>query len=140
MALIVDTKEYLNTICQLLQEGKQDLPVPVTGNSMCPFLHPGDIVYLNRYTELEKGDIVLFTRPDGSFVLHRIYQIKKDGSYLILGDNQMLPEPVPTERIHAIVTSARIKEKVITPKSLRWQCYAKLWTRPVRRIIGKLRR
>ena len=140
MALIVDTKEYLNTICQLLREGKQDLPVPVTGNSMCPFLHPGDIVYLNRYTELEKGDIVLFTRPDGSFVLHRIYQIKKDGSYLILGDNQMLPEPVPAERIHAIVTSARIKEKVITPKSLRWQCYAKLWTRPVRRIIGKLRR
>ena len=140
MALIVDTKEYLNTICQLLREGKQDLPVPVTSNSMCPFLHPGDIVYLNRYTELEKGDIVLFTRPDGSFVLHRIYQIKKDGSYLILGDNQMLPEPVPAERIHAIVTSARIKEKVITPKSLRWQCYAKLWTRPVRRIIGKLRR
>ena len=140
MALIVDTKEYLNTICQLLQEGKQDLPVPVTGNSMCPFLHPGDIVYLNRYTELEKGDIVLFTRPDGSFVLHRIYQIKKDGSYLILGDNQMLPEPVPAERIHAIVTSVRIKEKVITPRSLRWQCFAKLWTRPVRRIIGKLHR
>ena len=140
MALIVDTKEYLNTICQLLQEGQQDLPVPVTGNSMCPFLHPGDIVYLNRYTELEKGDIVLFTRPDGSFVLHRIYQIKKDGSYLILGDNQMLPEPVPAERIHAIVTSVRIKEKVVTPKSLRWQCFAKLWTRPVRRIIGKLRR
>lgn len=140
MALIVDTKEYLNTICQLLQEGKQDLPVPVTGNSMCPFLHPGDIVYLNRFAALKKGDIVLFTRPDGSFVLHRIYQIKKDGTYLILGDNQLLPEPVPAERIHAIVTSARIKEKVVTPKSLRWQCYAKLWTRPVRRIIGKLHR
>ena len=140
MALIVDTKEYLNTICQLLQEGKQDLPVPVTGNSMCPFLHPGDIVYLNWFAALKKGDIVLFTRPDGSFVLHRIYQIKKDGTYLILGDNQLLPEPVPAERIHAIVTSARIKEKVVTPKSLRWWCYAKLWTRPVRRIIGKLHR
>ena len=138
MALIVDTKEYLNTICQLLQEGKQDLPVPVTGNSMCPFLHPGDIVYLNRYTELEKGDIVLFTRFDGSFVLHRIYRIEPDGSYLILGDNQLLPEPVPADRIHAIVTSVRIKEKAITPKSLRWWCYAKLWSRPVRRIIGKL--
>ena len=140
MALIVDTKEYLNTICRLLQEGQQDLPVPVTGNSMCPFLHPGDIVYLNRFADLEKGDIVLFTRPDGSFVLHRIYQIKKDGTYLILGDNQLLPEPVPAERIHAIVTSARIKEKVVTPKSLRWQCYAKLWPRPVRHIIGKLHR
>lgn len=140
MALIVDTKEYLNTICQLLREGKQDLPVPVTGNSMCPFLHPGDIVYLNRYTELEKGDIVLFTRPDGSFVLHRIYRIEPDGTYLILGDNQLLPEPVPTERIHATVTSVRIKEKVIAPRSLHWQCFAKLWTRPVRRIIGKLRR
>ena len=57
MALIVDTKEYLNTICQLLREGKQDLPVPVTGNSMCPFLHPGDIVSLNRFAALEKGAI-----------------------------------------------------------------------------------
>ena len=140
MALIVDTKEYLNTICQLLREGKQELPVPVTGNSMRPFLNPGDIVYLTRYTELKKGDIVLFTRPDGSFVLHRIYRMEPDGSYLMLGENQLLPEPVPAERIHAIVTSVRIKEKVITPKSLRWQCYAKLWTRPVRRIIGKLHR
>ena len=140
MALIVDTKEYLNTICQLLREGKQDLPVPVTGNSMCPFLHPGDIVYLNRYTELEKGDIVLFTRPDGSFVLHRIYRIEPDGSYLILGDNQLLPEPVPERCVHAKVTAARCKDKQLSPKSFRWWCYAKLWSRPVRRIIGKLRR
>lgn len=140
MALIVDTKEYLDTICQLLREGKRDLPVPVTGDSMRPFLNPGDIVYLNRYAVLEKGDIVLFTRPDGSYVLHRIYRIGKDGSYLMLGDNQLLPEPVPAERIHAKVTSARCKDKLLTPKSLRWCCYAKLWTRPARRIIGKLRR
>ncbi len=140
MALIVDTREYLNTICQLLQEGKRDLPVPVTGNSMCPFLHPGDIVYLNLYAGLEKGDIILFTRPDGNFVLHRIYRIEKDGTYLMLGDNQLVPEPVPAQRIHAKVTSARCKDKLLTPKSLRWRCFAKLWTRSLRRIIGKLHR
>lgn len=139
MPLIVDTKEYLDTICQLLQEGKTDLPVPVTGNSMRPFLHPGDIVYLNRPATPRRGDIVLFTRSDGSYVLHRIYRVKRDGTYLLLGDNQLLPEPVSGECIHAQVTSVRCKEKNLTPKSLRWWCYARLWTRPVRRVIGKLR-
>ena len=140
MALIIDTKEYLNTICQLLQEGKRDLPVPVTGDSMRPFLQTGDIVHLNRCDAPKKGDILLFTRPDGSFVLHRVHKIRKDGTFLMLGDNQLLPEPVPAERIHAKVTSARCKDKPLTPKSLRWWCYAKLWTRPVRRVIGKLHR
>ena len=113
----------------------------VSGNSMYPMLRSRqDTVVLRKDENLCKGDLIFFRREDGSFVLHRIYQIKKDGTYLILGDNQLLPEPVPAERIHAIVTSVRIKEKVITPKSLRWQCYAKLWSRPVRRIIGKLHR
>ena len=139
MALIVDTKEYLNTICGLLAEGKTDLPVPVTGNSMCPFLYPGDIVYLNRPAAPRRGDIVLFTRADGSFVLHRIYRVNRDGTYLLLGDNQLLPEPVPGERIHAQVTSVRRKGKNLTQKSFRWWCYKHLWSRPVRRVIGRLR-
>ena len=140
MALIVDTKEYLNTICQLLREGKRDLPVPVTGNSMCPFLYPGDVVYLNPVSALKSGDIVLFTRCDGSYVLHRIYRIQKNGTYLMLGDNQLQLEPVPAEQIHGMVTSARCKEKMLTPKSLRWWCFEKLWSRPLRRVIGKLHR
>lgn len=141
MALIVDTKKYLDTVCQLLQEGQTNVPVPVTGTSMCPFLHPGDIAYLNRIPSAPKrGDIVLFTRADGSFVLHRVFRVKKDGSFLLLGDNQLLPEPVPgMERIYAQVTTVRIKDKNLTPKSLRWRLYAHLWSRPVRRVIGRLR-
>lgn len=139
MALIVDTKEYLTTVCALLAEGKTDVPVPVTGNSMCPFLYPGDIVYLNRADTLRRGDIALFTRSDGSFVLHRIYRVCRDGSYLLLGDNQLTPEPVPAERIRAKVTGVRRKEKALTVRSFRWWWYAHLWTRPVRRIAGKLR-
>ena len=139
MALIIDTKEYLNTVCTLLTEGKTDVPVPVTGNSMCPFLHPGDIVYLNLPGTPKRGDIVLFTRPDGSFVLHRIYRVCRDGSFLLLGDNQLIPEPVPAAQIQAKVTGARRKDKPLKVTSFRWWCYTHLWTRPVRRIAGKLR-
>lgn len=142
MALIVDTQKYLDTVRQLLQEGQTNVPVPVTGTSMCPFLHPGDIACLNRITRTpSRGDIVLFTRPDGSYVLHRVFKVRKDGSFLLLGDNQLLPEPVPgMERIHATVTSVRVKDKNVSPSSLRWWFYAHLWSRPARRIIGRLRK
>lgn len=143
MALIVDTKEYLSTICVLLQEGKTDLPVPVTGSSMCPFLHPGDIVYLNRLDGAPKrGDIVLFTRAEGSFVLHRVFRARQDGSFLLLGDNQTQPEPVPgTDRIHALVTSARRRDKPLSRRSLCWWFYAHVWLliRPLRSLIARLR-
>ena len=137
----VDTKEYLDEVRSLLHQGQTSLPVPVAGISMGPFLHEGDMVYLDLPARpLRKGDIVLFTRPNGRYILHRIVTCCPDGSYLILGDNQTLPEPVAQEQIRAIVTSAVRKGKLITPKSLLWRFFAHpwRWLAPCRRLIGKI--
>lgn len=64
----------------------------IKGTSMLPLLRQGkDSVMLATPSELRKNDIILYKRSDGSYVLHRIIRIKKDG-YLICGDNQFVIE------------------------------------------------
>lgn len=143
MSRIIDTAQYLDTVCQLLAEGKTDVPVPVAGNSMCPFLHPGDRVYLNFPREpLKEGQILLFNRPGGEYVLHRLHRIGPDGTLLLLGDNQVTPEPVPAERVRAVVTAATRKGSLLTPAHRTWRFYAHIWPRLrlLRPVIGKMRR
>lgn len=140
---IVDTQEYLDQVCAMLAEGQKSVPVPVAGTSMCPFLHPGDTVYLNLPDRaLRKGDIVLFTRASGQYILHRISGVIPNG-YLLLGDNQATPEPVPAERIRAIVTHCRRGDKYTAPGSISWWFYEKvwLWLTPFRgKLTGLARR
>lgn len=140
MSRTLDTKEYLDTVVSLLREEKL-IPLRISGTSMTPFLHHGDVVYLSRPVQpVRRGDIVLFTRPDGSYVLHRIMK-KKAGFFLALGDAQYVPEPVPSERIHAVVTSVQIQGRVLSNRHLRclffrfpWR-----WLAPLRPALGRLR-
>ena len=142
MAITLDTREYLDTICALLAQGHSSVAVPVRGSSMVPFLHNGDTVYLNVPTRpLKKGDIVLYTRPEGRYILHRICGIRPDGSFLIAGDAQQELELVHARQICAIVTSARHRGKLISPGSLYWWAYRHIWRwlRPLRHRLMALR-
>lgn len=129
MAKMVDTKEYLDVICSLLAEGRQEVPVTVAGSSMTPFLHHGDTVYLNpRVDPPKKGDIVLYTRPSGQYILHRVVQVNGDGSYIMLGDIQTDREWIESvEAIHGIAVKALHRGRILTPKSARWQFFARVW-------------
>lgn len=145
MERMLDTKEYLDMVCQLLAQGKTRVPVPVTGSSMIPFLHSGDTVYLDLPdTPLKKADIVLFTRPDGRYILHRIAAVHPDGSFSMLGDAQLDREWVANAGfIHARVTLVRHKGVLLTPKSLRWRFFATVWLRVVpwrHRIMSRIAR
>ena len=129
MAKMVDTKEYLDVICSHLAEGRQEVPVTVAGSSMTPFLHHGDTVYLNpRVDPPKKGDIVLYTRPSGQYILHRVVQVNGDGSYIMLGDIQTDREWIESvEAIHGIAVKALHRGRILTPKSARWQFFARVW-------------
>lgn len=141
MSRILDTKEYLDTVVALLGEGAAQVPVRVSGTSMAPFLHPGDVVYLSRPVRpCRVGDIVLFTRPEGRYVLHRIVK-KKNGAFLALGDGQCVPEPVQPERIHAVATSVGIQGRILSahhPRCLFFR-FVWRWLAPLRPVIGRLR-
>lgn len=148
MARVVDTKEYLDMVCELLAQGKEHIAVPVAGSSMTPFLHPGDTVYVDLPgDQLRAGDIPLFVRPDGRYILHRIVKVRPDGSFIMLGDYQTETEVVESiHQIRAVVTSAKHKGKILTPKSPRWIFFATVWRwivpfrYSVMRVWGKIKK
>ena len=74
-------------LCETVRRGGQ-AEMTVTGRSMLPLLKDRvSSVRLARPDALKTGDIVLFRRRDGHYVLHRIVRVH-DGLYDILGDNQ----------------------------------------------------
>jgi hypothetical protein len=148
MAKVLDTNAYLDTVCELLRQGQKQVAIPVTGGSMVPFLHSGDMAYLDLpNTPLKKGDIVLYTRENGRYILHRIKKINKDGSFIMVGDAQQELELLPRrDLIHARVTSARHCGKLTHPGQPRWWFFQHIWLNvvPLRHFLmalsGKLKR
>ena len=147
MARVIDTQAFLDTVCDLLRQGEHNVAIPIAGGSMTPFLHNGDTVFLDTPNKpLKKGDIVLYTRENGRYILHRIKKVNKDGSFLMVGDAQDVLEYLPRrDLIHARVTAAIHKGKPLRPWHLRWWFYQHvwLWIVPYRRrlihIVTKLK-
>lgn len=142
--MILDTTAFLDTVCDLLSQGQTDVAIPVAGGSMIPFLHHGDTVCLNRVdSPVKRGDVVLYRRANGRYILHRIYRLNRDGSVIMVGDAQQELELLPSrDMICARVTSARHKGKLCRPGQLRWWFYARVWLRllPMRHSLMSLRR
>ena len=124
----IDTKAYLDAVCEIAASGNP-VSVIVSGSSMAPFLASNrDYVFLEAPARpLKKGDIVLFRRENGNYILHRIKKITPDSCYL-LGDRQTeLEGPVPISSVCCLVTSAKRKGKTITNKNFSWKFYEKVW-------------
>ena len=130
---VLDTNQYLDAVCRMIREGNENVPVPIKGISMRPFLRDGDYAYLVSLPgKLKRGDIVLYRRKNGQYVLHRIYKVLKNGDYLMLGDSQMMPEPVEAEQMLAIVSFVRCMGQECRPGSFRWWFFAVPWLRLAR--------
>ena len=67
--------------------------LPVTGTSMLPLLVQGrDYAFIKRAEgHLKIGDVPLYRRADGSFILHRVVGFDGD-NYIMCGDNQFALE------------------------------------------------
>ena len=130
---VLDTNKYLDAVCLMLREGHSNVPVPIKGDSMRPFLHGGDFAYLMPLPErLKRGDIVLYRRKNGQYVLHRVYRIMENGSFLLLGDSQLTPEPVNREQLRGKAASVRCRGENCLPRSFRWWFFAVPWLRLAR--------
>lgn len=128
----IDTQAYLGQLTMLLEAGKT-VNLLVSGGSMEPFLiHKRDAVLLKKPDRpYRKGDIVLFRRCNGKYVLHRIYRISPQGAYVI-GDGQTTLEgPVAFSQMIAIVTQVRRKGHIIRPGDLLWEFFEHLWIRMI---------
>lgn len=89
-------KERLHTILGRILADGQPICITVTGSSMQPFLrHAEDRVFLAPISpsyNIKRGDILLYVRDGGSWVMHRVYRAK-DGLLTMIGDGQWVLEP-----------------------------------------------
>ncbi|MFR8317347.1 MAG: S26 family signal peptidase [Catenibacillus sp.] len=134
---LIDTEKYLSEISNIIQSGKC-VSVPVTGSSMEPFLKNGrDMVLLGRQREAlddihcRIGDIILFRRTGGQYVLHRICKISRQGCYVI-GDAQTAAEgPLQNQQIVAKVMCIRRNGVWKDVGYWKWRLFGIFWVRVI---------
>ena len=106
------------------------LPLQITGNSMTPFLAPGrDSVMLSKPKRpLRTGDMVLYQRDGGAYVLHRIIRREQDGTFSIIGDGQdQIETGIRADQIFAVVQYAVRKGKRQAPGCFWWDFFSHVW-------------
>ncbi len=134
---------------EIIKNG-QTAKIKVSGTSMYPLVqHRRDSVVLRAAGELKKGDVPLYRRPEGKYVLHRIVKVTDEG-YGIMGDFETEVEyPVKKDAVVAVAEGFYRKGNYISCDSLWYKIYWRVWgvLRPVRplmikiiRFIGKLRK
>lgn len=134
----IETKIYLSFLKEMIEQN-MDVSIVISGNSMSPFLvNQRDVIYLSKINrKLKKGDLVLYQRLSGQYVVHRIVKVKKSGYYLA-GDNQIAIEgPILDKQIFGLVTKVKRKGKWIEAGNFWWEFFEHvwIWVLPWRMII-----
>ena len=134
---ILSTQELLSHI-RFVVEKEGMFFLTVTGYSMSPTLkHERDqVILVSRTCRPEKkGEIVLFCRPFGDCILHRIKKELPDGRLMMNGDIQSWCEVIRREQIVAVVSEMVRKERRISCDNRVYRAYVWLWMRlfPCRR-------
>lgn len=117
----------------------------VTGRSMEPMLHDGvSRVRLAAPRKLRRGDLPLYRRADGSYVLHRVTAVDGDG-VTCCGDAQWVLEPnIARSQIVAVMEAFDRKGgRWVRVDSALYGVYWHVWLtiRPLRHlVIGGARR
>ena len=109
-----------------------DVKLKVSGTSMYPLVGSRrDSVLLTKVKELKVGDVPLFRRDDGKFVLHRIVKIE-NGAYGMRGDfEQKIEYPVMPDAIVAVAKGFYRNEKYISCENFWYKMYKFFWMRTV---------
>lgn len=119
----------------------KDFIMPVKGTSMLPFINSKHLVVLTYSTDFKKNDIVFYQRENGQYVLHRIYEVKKD-HFVLMGDNQTFKEePIYPSQIIGKVKAVKKGKKTHYLKGLSYHLYLFFWhNRIIRKIFFPLTR
>ena len=139
---VILSLEELSPILNSLLEQGQTVTLQVTGTSMMPlWMHRRDQVVLEHCQEgsLKNGDIVLYRRENGQYVLHRIIKLY-DRQMSLCGDAQSkLEKDVSTNAVIARVVKICRKGKWFSCDHRGYLLYVYLWgiMRPVRgKVLG----
>ena len=129
---VLSPEELIPPLLSLLDE-TDCVPLVISGSSMTPFLvHGRDAVYLSKVRRsLRRGDMILYRRDSGSYILHRIYRVVED-CYTLVGDAQTeLEHGIRQDQVLALVCAVRRKGKLLKPGSFWWDFFHHVWIRMV---------
>jgi len=144
---ILSAEELMEHYRVLLDCGSV-LPITVSGVSMLPFLAPSrDTVHLKKPDrELRRGDIVLYQRENGRYILHRVYKIEGERVWFV-GDAQDTVEgPLSRDCILAYAVYAVRKGKTEKKGSFWWGFFSSFWLlcvgkrKKILKAYGRLKR
>lgn len=89
--------EALNVL-MLRSRIRKPFNLTVSGVSMLPVLHAGDIISVCRKDTYEIGDILVFIYKNNDLLVHRLLKIEKD-RYFCKGDNSFRLEDISSNQI-----------------------------------------
>lgn len=141
----VDIKELVPIMQEQLDAGKTVSFIP-RGNSMRPLLGDGtDMVVLKKPEgRLHFFDMPLYYRKEtDKYILHRVVGFRKDGTYVMLGDNNAQREyGISDDDIVGVVTSFYHKGKMYSINHPLYRLYCNVWyyTRPIRKVFSYIKR
>ena len=87
---------------------------------------------------LKPGRILFFRRCSGTYVLHRLRRVEKDGSFLICGDAQSWTERIHRSQVIGTVVAVRRRNgRMVDCGGFFWRLSSALWypTRPFRPLL-----
>lgn len=135
----------MSELSELLLDGLsrgQEVTLPVTGVSMLPFLRPqrdAAVLIAADPAALRRGDVALFRRDNGQYVLHRVHAVEETPAraYVMLGDAQWIGERVLPLQVLAVATAFEVKGRRISTESPAYRRRVALWRwlLPLRRVL-----
>lgn len=141
----LDPEVLIDHLMELLEEA-DTVPLIISGNSMVPFMvHGRDTVFLSKISrKLKKGDMILYRRDSGIYVLHRIckvYGTDQRRCYSLVGDAQTIIETgIRDDQVLAVVSAVKRKGVLLEKGNFLWYFFEKIWLRlrPMRPILIKV--
>lgn len=137
---MIRVEDFYPLILEAFEKGKT-FTFPVNGKSMQPLLHANDLVEITAIESVHVGDIILYRRENGQFVLHRVRRIQPEG-YTFVGDHQVVVEKsiAFSQLIGKVISYKKQgKDKQYLLKGIRYRIYKFLVRfKMFRRFCGKL--
>lgn len=141
---ILPTETYFAMVREKLAKTGRSY-VRVTGTSMLPLLrHLKDGVIIARSEKIRPGDIVLFDRLNGRYVLHRVIRVNVE-SFDMAGDNQWYIErDMPLAQVIGTAVCIVRGDRMISCEKFSLRIHARVvtfLTEPrikLRRAVGRL--
>lgn len=124
----ITSMELLVQLMTPVIEAGKSVKFTVVGNSMYPLFRDGiETVTMVKACNVKKYDVILYRRDEGSYVLHRVVGIGKDG-YKLCGDNQLVVEyPVKESSVIAVMTEFERKGKTVEITKPWYVLYSYIW-------------